>query len=125
MRLRAWLEYEKVIPSSVTTVLVTENRPETKCTRWMQIPELPDCAHFAFKNHLPIPNAGLLLPITLSTTWVWMNWFSAMLIRALRRVGPTLATAAQANGDCVDGAYVLQTGGTPDAICCLANEPSI
>ena len=54
-----------------------------------------------------------------------MNWFSAMLIRALRRVGPTLPTAAQANGDRVDGAYVLQTGGTPDAICCLANKPSI
>ena len=99
MRLRAWLGDEKVIPSSMTTVLVTENRPETKCTRQMRIPELPGCAHVAFNNHLPMPNAGLLLPITLSTAWVSMNWFAAMLIRALRRVGRTLGIAALVNGD--------------------------
>ena len=55
-------------------------------------PERPDRIYVAFDDHRLVVNAGLLLPITLPSTWVWASWWTTMLTREMRRVGPIRET---------------------------------
>ena len=38
----------------------------------------PDRIHVAFDDHRLVANAGLLLPVTWPTIWVWVNWWTAI-----------------------------------------------
>ena len=52
----------------------------------------PDRIRIAFDDHRLVANAGLLLPVTLPSTWVSVNWSTATLAVEMRRGGRTRET---------------------------------
>ena len=55
--------------------------------------EHPDRIHVAFDDHRLVAKAGLLLPTSLTSAWVWVNWRINVLACEIRWVGPTSATS--------------------------------
>ena len=53
----------------------------------------PDRIHVAFDDHRLVANAGLLLPVTWPSIWVWVSWWTATLTWEMRRVEPTRGTS--------------------------------
>ena len=92
----------------------------------MLSPAQPDRIHVAFDDHCLVANAGLLLPVTLATTWAWVNWWTATLTwgDAPGRANAgdkmlTLVASALAGGDCIDDADALRAGGTARVLGCV------
>ena len=110
---------------------VTDTRPETRSTRSMLSPERPDRIHVAFDDHRLVANAGLLLPITLAHH-LGLGELVDLHVDLGGAPGRahagdkmlTLVASALAGGDCIDDADALRTGGTADAIGCVAKAPS-
>ena len=97
----------------------------------MLSPDRPDRIHVAFDDHRLVANAGLLLPITLAHHLGLGELVDRHvdLGRAPGRAHAgdkmlTLVASALAGGDCIDDADALRTGGTADAIDCVAKAPS-
>ena len=93
--------------------------------------EHPDRIQIAFDDHRLVPNAGLLLPVTLAQHLGLRELVDnhVDLGAAPERANTgdkmlTLVASALAGGDCIDDADVLRTGGTGGALGCVVKAPS-
>ena len=75
----------------------------------------PDRIRVTFDDHRLVANAGLILPATLAQRPCLANTGDKMM---------TLVASALADGDYIDDAEVLRTGGTAKAIGCVVKAPS-
>ena len=96
----------------------------------MLSPERPDRIHVAFDDHRLVPNAGLLLPVTLARHLGLGELVDRHidLGRAPGRANAgdkvlTLVASALAGGDCIDDADALRAGGTDRVLGCTVRHP--
>ena len=94
-------------------------------------PERPDRIQIAFDDHRLMPNAGLILPVTLAQRLGQSQLVDRHvdLGRAPGRANTgdkmlTLVASALAGGDCIDDADVLRAGSTDRVLGSVVKEPS-